>query len=157
MINIEKIRNIDIFKELSDDDLLLITEISKEQEVPANTQIFADGEQAHHIYALTDGKINIIMGKDPNLEPVIIDTIKKGEVFGWSALVDEHAFTASSVAISNSRIIAIDGKKLKELCDTNDRIGSIIRKGILHIVSSRITHLRKKFKELIYSRRRTMD
>jgi len=156
MIGIEKLKQVDIFKELNDDGLGLIAQISYEQEATAGTQIFAEGERANHIYILTEGKVHIMMGKDPTLEPVIIDAIIKGEIFGWSALVDEHSFTASAVAVSDAHLIVIDGEKLKELCEANDRMGSIVRKGILNVVSSRVAHLGRKFKELIYSRRRTL-
>lgn len=155
MAAIQKLKHIAIFQKLNDDELGLIAQISCEQKATAGTQIFAEGERANHIYVLTEGKVHVMMGKDPALEPVIIDTITKGEIFGWSALVDEHSFTASAVAVSDVHLIVIDGGKLNKLCETDDRMGSLIRKGILTIVSTRVAHLGRKFKELIYSRRRT--
>jgi len=156
MIDINILKKADIFKSLEQKILEVIALISYEQIYDTNEKIFTEGEKADRIFLLVEGKISIQMGNDKNLKPVIVDTVSQDEFFGWSAIVDEHAFTASAVATDKSRIVVIDGKELKKLCEINDHIGNIFRKKILSIVSSRVVHLSRKYKELIYSRRRTL-
>ncbi|HID94342.1 MAG TPA: cyclic nucleotide-binding domain-containing protein [bacterium (Candidatus Stahlbacteria)] len=156
MLSIEILKRASIFKELDEGVLEKIAKISRDEIYNSNETIFAEGDKAANIYVVIKGRVDIQMGVDTKLGSVIVDTVKEGEAFGWSALASENSFTASAKAADKTWLIIIRGEDLSKLCEENEHVGFVVMKGILSVVTSRFLQMRRKFKELIYSRRRTL-
>ena len=75
--------------------------------------------------------------RDPKGRQVLIDELVPGQVLGWGAVTEPHVYTASTWATEPSELIVVDGKDLRELCDTNKRIGYQVAKGIGEVISGR--------------------
>ncbi|HEY3392899.1 MAG TPA: hypothetical protein VGK58_09345 [Lacipirellulaceae bacterium] len=50
-------------------------------------------------------------------------TMGEGELLGWSSPTDERKYVAKAVAMEPVEVIQIDGYKMQEICDSDQRFG----------------------------------
>jgi CRP-like cAMP-binding protein len=84
--------------------------------------IFEEGDVADNLYIITEGEVDIeyTLGSG---EKRTVDTVVAGELIMWSALVEPYKSTAVGTANSDTKLIAIAGAKLRDLCETDHDLG----------------------------------
>ncbi len=76
---------------------------------PAGEVIFSIGDPGHVMYLVLEGRIEVRIGDH------VFDTIEAGESLGEMALLDNTTRSATAVAASDCRIVAIDKPRLLEI------------------------------------------
>ena len=76
---------------------------------------------------------------------VPVDTITKGDIFGWSSLVTPHSLTMSAICVKPSSVLIVDGAELIGLMDDNYSLGYEIMKGLVRVIGARLRDLRVRF------------
>lgn len=112
----------------------------------AGANLFKEGNLAEHFYLLDEGKVNLIMeatGDPPR--SAVVETVTKGGVFGWSALVPPHILTHSAVCVEPSRVVVINGEELARLMDNDPSIGYEVMRGLVRVIGSRLRHTQRLF------------
>jgi CRP-like cAMP-binding protein len=134
---IDELRQFRLFAELEDEDLESIARIARVQESQPGEELTTEGAAADHLYLFLQGKAEVkVKGADGR--QVLIDEIGAGEVLGWGAVTGPpHVYTATACTLEPARLIVFDGKDLLRLCETNNRIGYQVAKGIGDVVSKR--------------------
>ncbi len=131
----------DLFKGLNDCALAKIAQISREEVFDAGEFVFLAHEKAENVYLVLEGTVAIeIETNDIRQHAMIcVDTVRRGSVFSWSALVEPHALTASSRCLETTRVITIDGSKLTDVLEEFPDIGFAGMKNLSVIMASRLT------------------
>jgi CRP-like cAMP-binding protein len=85
----------------------------KAEAVPAGTRFFAEDEKAGFLkrdkmYLLLEGEVGLVARGQP------IGVVKIGEIFGEMAAISESPRTASAVAKTACRVIALDDKEFQK-------------------------------------------
>ena len=148
MAKLDIIQQSRVFRGLNSQQLQKIVSISREDTYTTRQAIFKEGEPAQNFYILEEGKAILEMRLAPVGEHspsplATIDVIVKGETFGWSALVEPHIFTLSATTADKSRVIAVDGGKLRELMDADPVMGYQVMAGLSEVIASRLSHTRQ--------------
>lgn len=142
------LKRCDVLLGLEDSDLAKIASLpsSRMEVYQAGATIFKEGDVAEDFYLLDEGKVNLTMevAAYPFQAPVV-ETINKGDVFGWSALVAPHILTHSAICIEPSRVVIIKGKELSALMDNDPRLGYEIMQGLVRVIGSRLRHTQRLF------------
>jgi CRP-like cAMP-binding protein len=133
---IEGLRQFNIFEELDTDDLYEIARIARLRTCGAGEQLTAEGAAADHLYCFLSGRAAVKVS-DPKGSQVLIDEMGAGDVLGWGAVTEPHVYTASVMTTEPAELIVVDGKDLRELCETNKRVGYQVAKGIGEVISGR--------------------
>jgi CRP-like cAMP-binding protein len=122
MISPELLRRYPYFADVSEESLRKVAMISEEENVPAGTVIFHEGDKAENLYILSEGEVDIdyTLGSG---ELRTVDTLVAGELIMWSALVEPYKSTAVGTVRKDSKVIAIDGAKLRELSESDHDLG----------------------------------
>jgi CRP-like cAMP-binding protein len=107
----------------------------------AGRTIFREGDRDSLLYLVEEGRIAIEIAV-PGRGRVVILTVGPGEVFGWSSIFHNRPKTASARTIEPARVLALDAVRLRELCDTDPRLGYVLTRRILEIVAERLTATR---------------
>jgi len=81
--------------------------LSKAQSVAQGERFFAEGEASEHMYLLLEGEVGLLRGKRS------IDVVKPGEIFGEMAAITQQPRSASAIAKSACRVIALDAKQFQ--------------------------------------------
>ena len=75
------LRQIDLYKGVSEEDLSKIAKDSTDISYPAETVLFSEGDPAHYVYVLKDGEIELF--KTINGKKTMLHTLFPGDVFGY--------------------------------------------------------------------------
>ncbi len=69
---------------------------------------------------------------------------ESGLVFGWSALIEPRLYTASARCLKDSRVIEIDGDRLKGVLEKHPADGLRIMERLAGVIASRLVHCYQK-------------
>jgi len=101
----------------------------------AGEVILSEGESADKFYLIRSGKVAVYIAKP---EEIVIETIHENDILGWSWLIPPYRYRFSAKATENVRALALDGKCLREKCQTNSDLGYELFKRIIGVLSERL-------------------
>ncbi|MFC1504512.1 Crp/Fnr family transcriptional regulator [Spirochaetota bacterium] len=84
--------------------------------IPGGKIIFKEGEEANNLYLLVEGEVEILK-KIKNAQKVLAVT-QKGDIFGEMAVVDQKPRSATAIAKTDCRVIAINHESLEQIIQT---------------------------------------
>ena len=90
---------------------------------------------ADKFYLVRSGKVALYIEKP---REIIIQTIHDGDILGWSWLVPPYRYRFSAKASENTRALALDGKCLREKCESNSDLGYQLLKRLVNILTDRL-------------------
>ncbi len=71
-------------------------------------------------------------------ERCTVDTLVPGDLLGWSALVEPYRMTAIATAPAGTRLIKIEAKRLRELCDRDPLLGYRLMSQVVKLLDDRL-------------------
>ena len=74
---------------------------------------------------------------DPK-DQVLVGEINPGEPFAISAMIEPYTFTATARVAAPSRVLRIDAKALRALCEVDCRMGYLLMKQIATMALERL-------------------
>ncbi|MDQ3282477.1 MAG: cyclic nucleotide-binding domain-containing protein [Acidobacteriota bacterium] len=93
----------------------------------AGERIFAQGELGTEMFIIHDGEVEII--KHIGGESHVLSRLEKGDFFGEMAILEAMPRTADAVAVTDVRLVAINGSRFDEMLRKNPEVAvRIIRK-----------------------------
>ncbi|NNF46270.1 MAG: cyclic nucleotide-binding domain-containing protein [Desulfofustis sp.] len=137
MISRKDIKNIVIFKHLTDE---MINKLLPEMELLRFTEgemIFSSGERADMFYSLKRGKI-LLEQRVLNKVTISVGTVKPGYSFGWSALLGDQNFTLDTVCGEPCEVLRIKAKTLFNMIEEDWEMGYRLMHRLLHMVRRRL-------------------
>lgn len=137
MISPELLRRYPYFAGIDDDCLKAVAMIAEEKTVPAGTHLFSEGDPADWLNIIVKGEVNIqyVLGSG---EKRTVDTLVDGDILGFSAIVEPYKYTALGTASKDTHLIAIQGKKLRELCDKEPLLGYLLMSQVARLLAHRL-------------------
>jgi CRP/FNR family cyclic AMP-dependent transcriptional regulator len=144
---IQMLRRCEVLVGLDDSDLQKIADLPSwhRSTYEQGEHVFNDNDKATHFYILEEGEIRLIATlhneRAHETTEVPVDTITKGDVFGWSSLVPPYSLTMTAVCTKQSTVLAVAGTELISLMDGNQALGYEVMKGLVRIISARLRDL----------------
>ena len=130
-----------IFRELTEADLIAIARFCKEERGLENHAILEEGKPANTLYVVERGKLalekKIQIGRHTTPRNATIGYVEPGEIAGFSTLTEPYIFSTSAVCVEPTRLIAIDGPKLREYLNTHPNAGLIVMNSVASIIGNR--------------------
>jgi CRP-like cAMP-binding protein len=121
------LKQIDIFYEMTDTQLQLVSTICQELHYEKNDIVFEEGSAGQELYMIVSGEIEIQVepatgtGRNPALT---IATLRRGQSFGEVALVDQGLRSAlARCSQPETTLLMIPRDKLMLLCDSYPQLG----------------------------------
>lgn len=127
------------FGELTPAQLERVAELCSLQRYPEGALVYSLGSPASTFYVLVEGMVRftIVMGAR---QAAAGQLIRRGEVFGWAALVEPTpGRIASAACVSPCAVLGIDGKQLLALAENDHSIGYRIMKQLSALISANLT------------------
>lgn len=124
MISPEVLRRYPFFSFMSSDELRDVAMITDEVNYSTGDILFNLDEKADVCFMLMEGAVDlhyvVVDEHEPDLrKEFVVGTINPGEVLGISAVVEPYQFTATAIAINDSRLLRTDATALRGLCEQN--------------------------------------
>lgn len=124
-----------------------IAEIGSAREWNAGVTVFREGDLHSSLYVVEIGRVAIEIAA-PGRGRLTILTVGPGEVFGWSSLFLQRPKTASARTVEPTRALALAADPLRVLCDADPRLGYLLTRRILNVVSERLKATRMQLLDI---------
>ena len=137
-----------LFRGLNAEQLQKLDSISREETFEAGRYIFREGDPAQCLHVVEEGKVQLQMKitaatQQQAVQQTTLEVITGGRMFGWSALIKPHVFTGSAQAVDKCKVVTIDGTKLRELMDSDPRVGYEIMCRLSEVVANTLDSARQ--------------
>jgi CRP-like cAMP-binding protein len=150
MISAKTLSALELFEGLPEEDLKKIASFCHELSYPAHASIFSPEQAAHQILLLLKGTVGLTVHASPLAEPVTISVLNSpGQVFGFASVLGAAHHNSSAQAMTEARVLAIDGEKLMEFLAAKPEDGFLVMRRIATVVSRRLSTMRKLLLETI--------
>jgi len=133
------------FKDMDPQFLQFIAGCSQEKEFTPGDYLFREKEDANEFYLIKQGKIALTTFV-PGRGSINIQYLGEGKVVGWSWLIKPHRWHFNALAMEPTRVIAIDGKRLREECEKDHDMGFELMKRLALVVGQRLRMTRMRLK-----------
>jgi CRP-like cAMP-binding protein len=104
------LRNIQIFKPLSDDDLLDLATLLKLEKCPWGFPVLQKGDVGNHLYIILSGRIEVM-----DEDGVTLAEMGKGDVFGEMSLLSGEAVTTTIMAMEPTELATLSKKNFHHM------------------------------------------
>jgi CRP-like cAMP-binding protein len=139
MISPEVLRRYPFFCCLNEEQQKAIAMVTEEMEVEAGKELFLEGQPVEALYLLEEGSVDLYYtaSGDPK-DQLLVGEINPGEPFAISAMIEPYTFTATARVAKPSRLLRVDARALRALCEVDCRMGYLLMKQIAAIAIERL-------------------
>lgn len=139
MVALELLQGLPFFVGLNEAQLRSLAIIANEVEFGRGHVVFEEDSPAHKLYLLLDGWVDIMMDTGvQGMRQELVTTCSAGDIFGWSAMVEPHVYTASVVCASSVRALEFKGTDLLALFEIDTRLCCMMTKRICQVIADRL-------------------
>lgn len=124
-----KLKNIELFEALSDEDLATLESLAVTRSYPKNTVLINEGDQANAMYFIDSGKVRVYVSDDQGKE-FILNTMNEGEYFGELSLLDDEKRSASVITTEKASFTIIYKEDFTDAIINNPRLALELLKNL---------------------------
>jgi CRP-like cAMP-binding protein len=116
----------------------------------AGQRLFKEGEEAKQFYMIREGKIALEISTPRSA--IMIQTVREGDVLGWSWLVPPYRWRFGARALVPTRAIALDGKCLRTKSEEDHNLGYELLKRFSRVIVERLEATRLQLMDVYGTR-----
>jgi len=120
-LDIDFLKSVNIFSDLSENELNGIQELCKTRKYPKNSMIILEEEMGDVVFIVMSGTVKITRVNDEGKE-VILAMLGSGEVFGEMAILDGESRSANALSQENCEVVTINREDFLNLLKTNNKV-----------------------------------
>lgn len=136
---------------MSVQQLSLLSEVTRYIAVPARYRLFEEGGTADRFWLMEAGQVAIDLHV-PGHGAVIIETLGRGDVIGWSWLFPPYEWLLGAVTMQPTQAFELNGRAVRGLCDSDPALGHELSRRFITVVAQRLQATRIRLLDL-YGRR----
>lgn len=110
---LKALKKIDLFAELTADELALLAGRSAIQTFPGNAVVISEGDDTTSLYVLLTGRVKVFTSDD-NGDEVMLNELGPHDYFGEIALIDGGPRSASVMTLATARVVVVSRELLLE-------------------------------------------
>ncbi len=137
----ERLKKTDLFGDLSENHLLAIAAFCQEATYRDGDRVFSEGDVADTMIVVERGKIaldkRVQIGRHSTPRNATIDYVGPGQMAGFSTIASPHVYTTTAVCVEPTRLITIDGEKLKDYLELHPEAGLQVVKKLTSLIGGR--------------------
>lgn len=120
-LKVAYLQEVDIFQDLTHDEMAWIKDSTRMVTVPAGQVIYDQGEPSETLFILKRGRVQLyrLTTDGKKLE---IDTVHSGTFFGEMPLIDEHLRETSAEALEESLVCVLEREDLERIVLAKPRV-----------------------------------
>ena len=148
LISMEIFTQGQIMSGLSDQQKSRITGLGHSESYKTGDVICTAGTESSKFYVVEEGEVMVEIEYGKGMF-IPISIVAPGQAFGWSALIPPYRHTANCVALSKTRIIAVERNALLALMRNEPALGVILMQNLAGVVASRLTNLELELMQVL--------
>ena len=143
----EILEKLDLFSGLKRESLLKLASLFKERIFNENEFIFEEGSMGNSMMIIVSGEVRVSQTDESVEEELVV--LKKGDLFGEMAMLEELPRTATIIANTNVIILEIKKDDFFQFLNDNSRDGVDILFRLAKTLSSRLREADSKLKVFV--------
>ena len=133
------LRQARFFAGLAPAQLERVAALARVERFAQDTRIYVLGDPADDFYVLASGMVRFTLGLGKR-ETSAGEIIRRGDVFGWAALVaGAQKRIATAFCLTSCEVIALNGNDLLALMDSDHSLGYAIMKQLSVLLTGELT------------------
>jgi CRP/FNR family transcriptional regulator, cyclic AMP receptor protein len=108
--------------------------------------VLVDGQRSTAFYLLLSGSVAVEL-RTPGYA-VCVQALEAGQVFGWSALLNDQDTLFQVRARERTEALRLDGPALQAACRTDPQLGVAVLERVLRVVAGRVRATEQRFAEM---------
>jgi toluene monooxygenase system ferredoxin subunit len=125
----------ELFNGISSGTLEALAKLARREEFAEGAVLYRPGDPADDFFVLDSGRVEFQIGRDERVDPAGF-MLKKGEIFGWAALVDNQPQRiASAKALEKSVLLRINGKQALKLLESDPASGYVVMRRLAALIA----------------------
>ena len=148
MFDIEQLKEIKIFKDLSITELERIAGIAKLQKFRAGEAIIRENEIGRELYVVINGSVRISKQIAAG-EKMTFTTLKKGSFFGELSLLTQKVHSATAEAVEDTEVMVISKIDFDRFIEATPQAGFKIFKVIIGEISELLKQMNNRFIDMM--------
>jgi CRP/FNR family transcriptional regulator, cyclic AMP receptor protein len=137
MDKLEVLRKSDIFHYLDEDGLKAVAKMATSEVFEPGTVIFRQDKEADKVYVIEEGLVSICLELGVT-DKRQLQAASNFETFGWMATIPPFRHLCTVKALEKTKVLAFDGKALRNLVYTNPKLTAEIAGGVAYVISQRL-------------------
>ncbi len=133
-------------QELNHDECQLLTNVMKVRNLSDGEYLVKEGEDDHHLFILTKGKLIVSSLKEGN--EIDVYKMKVGECAGTRAFVDRASRQASLRALGDATVYTLDPKDFESLLDEHAGVVYKVMRGLFRLTHKNLMRMNSETQEL---------
>lgn len=125
----------ELFNGLDSTTLERLVSLAKKETHPAGAVLYRPGDSADDFFVLDSGRIEFLIGRGERAAPGGF-MLKKGETFGWAALLDGYPQRiASARCLEESSLLRINGKGALRVLEGDPAAGFVVMRRLAALIA----------------------
>jgi len=135
---IKGLQDIQFLHDLDPAHLEQIAKIAQLYDFNPGDVVFREGQTAESVYLVVSGKLSLELSPSTMYRKQLL-SVGRGEMLGWSSLVEQPRFAATAVVVEPSQLVRIDGVRLRAICDADPQFGYEFMCRTMRALAKRLT------------------
>ncbi len=160
MTNTYILKQIDIFEDLTREQLAQIDKICSQRSWGEHQVIFKENSLSTEFYIIMDGKVEIqidpdtiVEGAEDEHQPSTIAVLRRGQVFGEVAIIDPGVRSASAKCGSSAcKLLVIDREDFLKLLTEDYQMGYVVMRNLAADLALKIRQTNLLVRETLVER-----
>ena len=124
-----------LFSGITEQTLAALTNLAKSEEFTEGSYLYRPGDPADDLFVLDSGRVEFQIGRDERTSAAGF-MLKRGEVFGWAALLEEHpARIATARVLEKSTLLRINGKQALRILESDPASGYVVMRRLSALIA----------------------
>jgi CRP-like cAMP-binding protein len=122
-------------------DLERLASVARPADYPAGALVFREGQCVPHIFVVAEGTVALeicVAGQGCKR----LQTVGRGELLGWSPILDQGPMTATARTLGPARLIVLDAAQVLALCAHNLAFGYTLMRHTALALAARLNATR---------------
>jgi|SRR5689334_18651390 len=125
----------ELFNGLASRTLEALSALARVEEHAKGATLYRPGDPAEDLYVLDAGRVEFLIGRGEHTAPGGF-MLRKGEVFGWAALLDGYPNRiASARCLEDSRVLRINGKRALGVLESDPAAGYVVMRRLAALIA----------------------
>lgn len=125
----------ELFNGLAPATIEALAALARQESHDAAALLYRPGDPADDFFVLDSGRVEFLVGRGDAAAPGGF-MLRKGEVFGWAALLDAHpARIASARCLERSSVLRINGKEALRVLEGDPAAGFVVMRRLAALIA----------------------
>ncbi len=128
----------ELFKGISDATVAQLDALAIREEFDNQSMLYDIGDAADDLYILESGRVEFIIGREDKTSLAGF-MLRKGEVFGWAALLENHPHRiAKAACLEKSSLLRLNGEAVLKVLAADPASGYLVMRQLSALITKHL-------------------